>query len=98
MGRTSAENKILQSLLDYQRPMSPEEELRYAVLEDAMNVIAEISPMTGKRQRGQTRRDIDWLLSDNERWPFSFLNICEVLNINPTRIRKAVEKNVGPLR
>lgn len=98
MERTRVENKILLSLFDCQRQMSPEEELRYEVLLDAINIITNIPWMTGKRQQGQPRRDIDWFLSNNQRWPLSFLNICEVLNINPTRLRKAVEKKVGPLR
>jgi len=29
-----------------------------------------------------------WVISDNDRWPFSFLNVCRLLNLAPDELRR----------
>ncbi len=61
--------------------------LRHAILGDAIRCFL------GERwERWQNRTQIaqeaeTWLFSDDTAWPFSFMNICELLDLNPTSLR-----------
>src|SRR5260370_30908387 len=41
-----------------------------------------------------------WVISDDCSWPFSFLNVCQVLNLTPETVREEVLGNIslGALR
>jgi hypothetical protein len=41
-----------------------------------------------------------WVISDDCSWPFSFLNVCQVLNLAPETVREEVlgDMSVGALR
>jgi hypothetical protein len=30
----------------------------------------------------------DWIVSDSSGWPFSFRNVCEMLNLSPENVRR----------
>jgi hypothetical protein len=34
----------------------------------------------------------EWFLSNEAHWPFSFLNICSVLNLEPQYIRRGLQR------
>src|SRR5262249_47109480 len=36
-----------------------------------------------------------WLMSDDWRWPFSFLNVCQLLNLSPEDIRQELIGDVA---
>jgi hypothetical protein len=40
-----------------------------------------------------------WVISDDCSWPFSFLNVCQLLNLAPETVREDVlgDLSVGPL-
>jgi hypothetical protein len=40
-----------------------------------------------------------WVMSDDCSWPFSFLNVCQVLNLAPETVREEVlgDLSLGPL-
>jgi hypothetical protein len=40
-----------------------------------------------------------WVMSDDSSWPFSFLNVCQVLNLAPETVREEVlgDLSLGPL-
>jgi hypothetical protein len=40
-----------------------------------------------------------WVISDDCSWPFSFLNVCQVLNLAPEAVREDVlgDLSLGPL-
>ena len=42
-----------------------------------------------QRRAGQRlyREAKEWIFSDEQRWPFSFVNVCAALNLNPGYIR-----------
>jgi hypothetical protein len=49
--------------------------------------------------RGAVGREIyvdahSWLVSDDVRWPYSFLNVCEVLGLSPATLRKELLNDV----
>jgi len=62
--------------------------LMCAILEDAVNVYAnEVGSSQPSRTFRETRR---WLDSNDRTWVFSFLRICEALDLDPQRVRARV--------
>jgi hypothetical protein len=55
--------------------LEPEKALMLAVLEDAITCIQK-----GKRWFRET---VDWIVTDDDDWLFSFNNICETLCLDP---------------
>ena len=41
-----------------------------------------------------------WVMSDDSSWPFSFLNVCQALNLAPETVREEVlgDLSIGALR
>jgi hypothetical protein len=70
-----------------------ERRLMVAVLLDAVAVY------TKCKARGVVNRrfrEVDhWFSSDDREWPFAFERICEVLSLNATLIRGAIDGQVG---
>ncbi len=69
----------------------PEKRLAVAVLSVALadyQTYATIKDDLWSRRRFAEVRK--WFMSDSTRWPFSFLNICEALDLDPPAIRAAV--------
>ena len=62
--------------------------LMYAILEDAVSVYtSEVRSSRQSRTFQQTRR---WIDSNDRTWVFSFLRICEALDLDPDYIRRGV--------
>ena len=62
--------------------------LMYAILEDAVSCYtAEIRSARQSRTFQQARR---WIDSNDRQWVFSFLRICEALDLDPEYIRRGV--------
>lgn len=62
--------------------------LMYAILEDAVSVYtSEVRSARQSRTFQQTRR---WIDSNDRTWVFSFLRICEALDLEPEYIRRGV--------
>ena len=69
--------------------------LLYAVLGDAIRCFL---GKHGKSQRGRSRiiQDAEiWLFDDDEQWPFSFTNVCEMLDLSPTWVRQQLRNRQG---
>lgn len=67
---------------------SPEKELAAAVLTDAL---VEIRDYCGDpRHKKQVTEDLQWVFSDDARWPFSFVGICAIFDFDPEYVRGAV--------
>lgn len=67
---------------------TPTRRLMAAVLEDAFRELAHPS---GGSPRARTRRCDEiraWFASDDDSWPFSFVNVCDALGIAATRLRE----------
>ena len=72
------------------RPLEPERELMLAVLADAVECYWKYSGAhdgVGTRLFQDAR---EWLLEDDERRPFSFVNVCSALQLDPGYIRRGV--------
>ena len=72
------------------RVRSAEERLVAAILEDAIAVYSKNrQPKTrkGRRLLNETER---WFLSSDRTWVFSYLRVCEALDLDPYCIRRAL--------
>jgi hypothetical protein len=65
-----------------------------AVLEDAMRELARPSEVwmgAAERRRAEVQA---WVESDDVAWPFSFLNVCEALDLDPAHLRRHIARLV----
>jgi hypothetical protein len=65
--------------------------LRWAVLADALNCLIKASKRKdGKREQRLAKETAEWVFTDEFDWPFSFVNICTALKIDPAYIRRGL--------
>jgi hypothetical protein len=65
----------------------PERRMLLALLEDAIDQLL----MLGLAEAGGPRSESErWLLSNDRTAPFSFVNVCETLNLDPRWLREKV--------
>src|SRR5215510_12155326 len=64
--------------------------LRWAVLADALNCLTKASKKDGKREQRLAKETAEWVFTDDLDWPFSFVNICAALRIDPAYIRRGL--------
>jgi hypothetical protein len=67
--------------------LGPEERLMFAVLSDAVECFQRYLGAKGRRCQRLFNEAEAWIKSQDARCPYSFENICEVLNINPEYLR-----------
>ena len=76
--------------------------LMFAVLEDAVRCFTK--QFIEKRLRTQCLAEEaeEWVFTDDERWPFSFVNICAALGIDPQYLRQQLaqlrQQHPSPMR
>jgi hypothetical protein len=58
-----------------------------AILCDAVTVLADGRRVPTPKRARDARDVIEWILRDDEEWPFSFRNVCAVLDLHPDRVR-----------
>ena len=78
------------------QPAEGERKLLFAVLEDAIRCYLK------NRDRGYHNDEefleaAEWLSSDEECGPFSYIRVCEGLGINPDRLRIGINNHTGRL-
>jgi hypothetical protein len=78
------------TLLRKQAPQGPEYLLVIAMLQDAIECFQK-----HRGARDETGRELfedarDWIESDDRRWPFSFENVCALLNLHAGYIRRGL--------
>lgn len=66
--------------------------LMRAVLEDAIECFQKQSLKSGRRAQRLAREAEEWLFKDDQRWPFSFLNVCDVLGVDSAYIRRGLKQ------
>ena len=67
-----------------------EQRLMAAVLEDAVAVCSKRGIPKSSKGRLVLRATLRWLRSNDRTWAFSFLRICEHLDLSPTAIRRGI--------
>jgi hypothetical protein len=78
---------------------SPELRLIVAVLEDAVATLTTDLRRCSKRQRRDFSEAMRWVVNrdDDDRF-FSFVNVCEILTINPEYLRAGLIQKVNQIR
>ena len=69
------------------REASGEEILAAAVLRLAFEDLEKHRDATEVRRRRAFREAYVWVASNERRWPFSFLNVCDMLELSPEALR-----------
>jgi hypothetical protein len=68
-----------------------EYELVEAVLRAAIRDYQEFAALNSRRGERSFHEIERWFLADDRHWHFSFINVCEILNLEPTYIRTALK-------
>lgn len=73
-------------------PREPEYRLIIAVLQDAIECYQKHLFARDHKARQLHEDAREWIESDDRSWPYSFVSICEVLNLSPEYIRRGLEQ------
>lgn len=73
-------------------PLEPERELVLAMLEDAVLCFQKYLGSTKEKERRLFTDAEDWLFADDREWPLSFLNVCDLLGLEPGYLRKGLSQ------
>lgn len=74
-------------------PQEAEYRLIVAVLEDAIDCFQKHCDARDAKTRQLFEDAAEWVGSEDRTWPFSFLNICDVLNLDPAYVREGLEQH-----
>jgi hypothetical protein len=69
---------------------SPERRLAGAVLASALVEVREHHAKPGYRRA--VGKDLEWIFSDDQQWPFSFIRLCQALGVEPDYVRVWVHR------
>src|SRR5213083_2840852 len=72
---------------DYQSETS-QKDLAAGILKQAAQDLRRFHGATSKVERELYLDAYRWAISDDCSWPFSFLNVCELLNLAPENLRQ----------
>ena len=65
--------------------LQPEKRLMFAILLDAVECFQEYA------EQDRLFKDAEqWIFEDDHEWPYSFINICEAVDMNPKYLRKGL--------
>jgi hypothetical protein len=92
--RGLAEPTASEILLRLPEPRSAEGRLVLAVLLDAVALLREDAFGRVQHPRAVVRSTLDWVFTDEETWPLSFVNVCSDLGLEPAALRAALEREL----
>lgn len=70
----------------------PEQELMLAVLENAVATLLKNVMAEHCRGRRLYAEAVEWVVSEETGWLFSFVSICHVLGLDPDRLRSGLQR------
>jgi hypothetical protein len=70
--------------------LQPEKRLMLAVLEDGVASYQRHALSETPGGRAEFYEAVRWLRRNDEHWPFSFLNVCRTLDLDPSAIRRGL--------
>jgi len=73
-------------------PAPGERRLMRAVLKDALAVLFKYEGTQDRRGQRLLAETRHWLESDDADWPFSFVNVCDALGLEPSCVRERVAR------
>ena len=65
-----------------------QKDLAAGVLKQATQDLRRFNSATSAVERELYLDAYSWLISDDSSWPFSFLNVCQLLNLTPDMVRQ----------
>jgi hypothetical protein len=65
-----------------------EQLLAKAVVQQAFGDLLKYRHARRRREQRVYRDAYNWVASDDRRWPYSFVNLCEVLGLSPAALRE----------
>jgi hypothetical protein len=74
--------------------LEPEQELMLAILADAIECILKYCQEPIPMRAKLFNEAQEWLFAQDEKDPFSFLNVCEILNFDPNYLRRGVNAKI----
>lgn len=77
--------------------LEPEQELMLAILTDAIECVLKYCDEPIPVRAKLFSEAHDWLFAQDERDPFSFLNVCDTLNFNPNYLRRGIQSKMQAL-
>jgi hypothetical protein len=66
--------------------------LLHAILEDAVRCFQHRSVVDSQHIQRLAREAEEWLFSDDASWPFSFVNVCAALGLDPEYVRWGLQR------
>jgi len=72
-----------------------EQRLMAAILEDAVTVCCKTDEPKSSKSRSVLRDTLHWVRSNDRSWTFSFLRICDMLDLDPSAIRRELRIRRG---
>lgn len=79
-GSVDATPEQFQDIWHHGTTLMPEVELQVALLEQAVEDLR-------RRKRRIRHEAVLWVENEDEKWPFSFLNVCARLGLDPGAVR-----------
>jgi hypothetical protein len=76
------------------RSLEPEKELMLAILADAIECILKYCEQPVPMRIKLFQEAHEWLFDHEEREPFSFLNVCETLDLDPSYLRRGIQEKM----
>src|SRR5215813_9204368 len=73
-------------------PLQPEAALMLAVLEEAIFTFQKFAFSDSLRGKNSFREADWWIRAEDNHWPFSFNNICDLLGLDPAWIRMGLSR------
>lgn len=71
---------------------SREKKLAAAAFTSALINIRDNAGSSHRRRSREVAEDIDWVMSEDSTWPYSFVRLCEVFSLNPVWVRERVHE------
>jgi hypothetical protein len=78
------------------RYVSPERSLVLSVVWQAVIDLQKYRFATRRRQQRLYMEAYKWVASDDRKWPYSFRNVAEMLDVAPERLRAQLLGDAGP--
>jgi hypothetical protein len=79
-----------EDIWSHSRARTSEQRLALAVLERAILDLQKYRYARRRRQQRIYRETYEWVTMDDYTWPFSFLNVCTLLNLSPEGLRRGL--------
>jgi len=95
VGTDSADTEQYFATFQRSAYLEPEKELLRAILEDAIHCYRKYRAAKNRTGREQFREAEEWIMGGGDDWIFSFVNVCELLGLDPQFVRRALRKSVS---